>query len=173
MKWKLLLLLLLLTGCSSIPQSIKNITTLEKQQQYVTLMLIAGEDMNALFNGRTYQLVGNTVEQILNIPEQSNYTIVTMNEHSYPTTNICDRICRLTIDHKGTITRININETTFILKFNGDVRNATMCNKFIGDVWWIGMNAEQINDNCYIVNENITYELKYKGTGSINSTLFT
>jgi hypothetical protein len=173
MKQALLLILILLAGCSSVPEVVKNITTLEKQQQYITLMLIADEDMGALFNGKTYMIVGNTIEKIPNVLIQDNYTIVTTNENSYATTNICGEICRLKIDHKGKITRININETSFILKFDGDVRDATMCNQFIGDVWWIGMNAEQISDNCYRVKENITYELRYKGNGSINSTLFT
>lgn len=117
-------LILFLTSCTSEEEKQK-----EKQDLYSgQLQILSQEDVFYNWNG-IKEIKANIIETKNELRINSSYNITFWNENSYQTTMECStkEICRVKLDKKGTMILNKINENSFSITEEGDVRNPYWC----------------------------------------------
>ncbi len=168
MKKHLIFLLILLVACSS-----NTVKEQPKQSETGTLKIYSEWDLNYSVEGlSTKQIKAGTIDEIYEVPK-GMYNYTSWSDEFYLTKGRCitDGFCSLRPDKKGKIIIESINETSFKIILNGDVRNGTWCLSYKNMIY-IGTNAtekENIDktkyDHCYLA-ENNTINLGISGNGN-------
>lgn len=170
MKKVLILFLILLTACSTAI----NPTIPNQQAQVDSLKLFSeNEDVFYSFNEQEKPIKTGVLEEIKNIANNTKFNITVWNSDSYATRNECTsgKVCYLRVEHKGTQKLNIINETSFKIIQEGDIRNGFWCITY-SKMIYEGVNAIEISnidkvhyDHCYKAM-NQTFDLKISGNGN-------
>lgn len=161
MKVAYFMILLLLTGCSVINPN---------NPKFGYVKFTSNQDLNFNFQNRDYQLKSGVIEEVTNVLNQTNYTVMAWSSDTYKTKNICyfNKTCFLKADTMGKATINKINENSFSIDFEGDVRNPIFCIAY-KDIVWKGINAIEVSippeyitkeDHCYLAEQSKLYVVK-------------